>query len=137
MTGAQFYTVPSRIEIWEGVLAAGCKDARRTSANVTVGPFPGGARGQPRDAPRDPAIMMATRDLLVEVGYDQLSIESVATQAGVGKATIYRCFASKVELVVAAVDERPLDDNVPVSVAAAIPAAGPGLRGRLGRLWAG
>jgi AcrR family transcriptional regulator len=64
------------------------------------------ARGRPRDAGRDLAILDATLRLLVEVGYDQLSIESVAAEAGVGKPTIYRRYAGKAALVAAAVEHR-------------------------------
>lgn len=64
------------------------------------------ARGRPRDVGRDLAILDATLKLLVEVGYDQLSIESVAAAAGVGKPTIYRRYAGKAALVVAAVEHR-------------------------------
>jgi AcrR family transcriptional regulator len=63
-------------------------------------------RGRPRDAGRDTLILDSTLALLVEVGYDQLSIESVATRAGVGKATIYRRHPDKAALVAAAVDHR-------------------------------
>ncbi|WP_051840846.1 TetR/AcrR family transcriptional regulator [Streptomyces sp. NRRL F-5126] len=64
------------------------------------------ARGRPRDSGRDLAILDATLRLLVEVGYDQLSIESVAAEAGVGKPTIYRRHAGKAALVAAAVEHR-------------------------------
>jgi AcrR family transcriptional regulator len=64
------------------------------------------ARGRPRDVGRDLAILDATLKLLVEVGYDQLSIESVAVEAGVGKPTVYRRYAGKAELVAAAVEHR-------------------------------
>lgn len=63
-------------------------------------------RGRPRDPGRDVAILEATLALLVEIGYEQLSIESVATRAGVGKATIYRRYRDKAALVAAAVDNR-------------------------------
>lgn len=63
-------------------------------------------RGRPRDAGRDVAILDATLKLLVEVGYDQLSIESVAAEAGVGKPTVYRRYAGKAALVAAAVEHR-------------------------------
>jgi AcrR family transcriptional regulator len=63
-------------------------------------------RGRPRDAGRDLAILDATLRLLVEVGYDQLSIESVASEAGVGKPTVYRRYAGKAVLVAAAVEHR-------------------------------
>ena len=40
---------------------------------------------------------------MVEQGYDGMSMEAVASAAGVGKPTIYRRYATKRELVVAAV----------------------------------
>ncbi len=64
------------------------------------------ARGRPRDATRDTVILDATLALLVDVGYDQLSVEAVAARARVGKATIYRRYPNKAALVVAAVDQR-------------------------------
>ncbi|ORB81012.1 TetR/AcrR family transcriptional regulator, partial [Mycobacterium timonense] len=36
------------------------------------------------------AIVTATRELLLERGFDGLTIEAVAARAGVGKQTIYR-----------------------------------------------
>jgi AcrR family transcriptional regulator len=59
-------------------------------------------RGRPRDPQADLAIAEATLDLLRDVGYDQLTIEGVARRAGVAKATIYRRFGSKAELVAGA-----------------------------------
>ena len=64
------------------------------------------ARGRPRDKARGEAILDATLQLLVEVGYDLLSIEAVAARAGVGKTTVYRRHATKAALVAAAVDRR-------------------------------
>lgn len=48
------------------------------------------------------AILEATHALLLEVGFEKLTIEGVATRAGVGKATIYRWWSSKGELAVEA-----------------------------------
>ena len=45
------------------------------------------------------AILGATRDLLLERGFDRLSIEAVASRAGVGKQTIYRWWPSRPALV--------------------------------------
>lgn len=59
--------------------------------------------GRPRSSQADRAILAATLRLLVEQGYDAMSIESVAATAGVGKTTIYRRYPGKRELVVAAV----------------------------------
>jgi AcrR family transcriptional regulator len=57
-------------------------------------------RGRPRDPGRDQAIIDASIDLLVRDGYDRLSMEGVAAAAGVGKATVYRRWGSKAELVI-------------------------------------
>ena len=59
--------------------------------------------GRPRDPSRDEAIFAATLALFAEQGYAGVSIEGVAARAGVGKATIYRRYASKAQLVVDAV----------------------------------
>lgn len=48
------------------------------------------------------AILAATTQLLAEVGYSALTIEGVATRAGVGKATVYRWWPSKGALVIEA-----------------------------------
>jgi AcrR family transcriptional regulator len=59
--------------------------------------------GRPRSEHCDHAIQAAVLDLLVEEGFARMSIEGVAARAGVGKATIYRRWPSKEELVVDAV----------------------------------
>ncbi len=56
--------------------------------------------GRPRSADADRAIVDATLTLLIEVGLGALSIEEVATRAGVSKATIYRRFPNKDALIV-------------------------------------
>lgn len=60
-------------------------------------------RGRPRDSKVDEAVTEAVREVLDEVGYQQLSIDRVAARAGVGKAGIYRRWRSKAEMVFAAV----------------------------------
>lgn len=52
------------------------------------------------------AILDATIDLLANVGYSRLTIERIASQAGVGKATVYRWWPSKARLVLEAMTER-------------------------------
>jgi AcrR family transcriptional regulator len=59
--------------------------------------------GRPRDPACDAAILQAALDIFAEHGYDGVSMDGVATRAGVGKATIYRRYSSKAELVVEAV----------------------------------
>jgi AcrR family transcriptional regulator len=58
--------------------------------------------GRPRSALADQAIIEAVLDLLAEDGatIEALSMEAVASRAGVGKATIYRRWANKEALVV-------------------------------------
>ncbi len=57
-------------------------------------------RGRPRSFAAHEAILQATLDLLATHGFDGLTIEAVAARAGVGKATVYRRWSSKFELVV-------------------------------------
>lgn len=58
--------------------------------------------GRPRSARAERAIHDAALELLVEQGYEGMTIEAVATRAGVGKATIYRRYDGKESLVAAA-----------------------------------
>ena len=55
--------------------------------------------GRPRSAASHQAIVAATLELLLESGYRSLTMEGVRARAGVGKATIYRRWSSKAELV--------------------------------------
>ena len=59
--------------------------------------------GRPRDPDLDHRILDATLQLLAEDGYDGLTIEAVSALAGVGKASVYRRFPGKEELVIEAV----------------------------------
>jgi len=59
--------------------------------------------GRKRDLTRDPEILDAALEVLSEVGYDGMTIDMVATRAKAGKATVYRRWDSKAELVIDAV----------------------------------
>jgi AcrR family transcriptional regulator len=59
--------------------------------------------GRPMDASRDTDILDAALDVLAEVGYDGMTIDMVAARAKAGKATLYRRWPSKTELVLDAV----------------------------------
>ncbi|MFC8246602.1 TetR/AcrR family transcriptional regulator [Streptomyces chartreusis] len=61
--------------------------------------------GRPRSAAADAAILAATREALVELGWSKLTLGDVATRAGVAKTTLYRRWSGKNELVVDAVAE--------------------------------
>ena len=60
--------------------------------------------GRPRSAQSHQAILQAAVELLAEVGFERMSIEAIATRAGVGKTTIYRRYESKEELVAEAIE---------------------------------
>ena len=66
--------------------------------------------GRPRSEERHAAILDAAVAAFVEEGYDQMSIERVAARAGAGKATVYRRWRNKAELVVEAVKCRAAAD---------------------------
>ena len=59
--------------------------------------------GRKRDHTRDPEILEAALDVLAETGYDGMTIDMVAARAKAGKATLYRRWSSKGDLVVDAV----------------------------------
>ena len=61
--------------------------------------------GRPRDPSRDGAIRAAILQVLAESGYGGLTMDAVAAAAGVGKATIYRRWRTKSDLVADAVAE--------------------------------
>jgi AcrR family transcriptional regulator len=63
------------------------------------------AAGRPRSAAADAAILRATREALVDLGWSKLTVGDVAARAGVAKTTIYRRWPGKNELVVDAVAE--------------------------------
>jgi AcrR family transcriptional regulator len=75
------------------------------------------ARGRPRSAAVDQAILSATSTLVDRVGYHALTVEGVAALAGVAKTTIYRRYPSKPLLVLASLSEaaeaqpQPLPDT--------------------------
>lgn len=60
--------------------------------------------GRPRSAASHQAMLQSTLALLAEVGYEAMSIEAIATRAGVGKTTIYRRYSSKAKLVADAIE---------------------------------
>jgi AcrR family transcriptional regulator len=61
--------------------------------------------GRPRSAASHEAILRATLELLAEKGMHGMSMDAVAARAGVSKATIYRRWKSKEELVEELLDQ--------------------------------
>jgi AcrR family transcriptional regulator len=70
--------------------------------------------GRPRDPACDSAIMQATLDAFTDGGYRAVSIEGVAARSGVAKATIYRRYTGKAQLLVDAIRcAIEVDDDLP------------------------
>ncbi len=65
-------------------------------------------RGRPRSERARQAILDATARLIVDVGYEALTIDAIATTAGVGRQTIYRWWPSKSSITAEAVTSRTL-----------------------------
>ncbi|CAN5254199.1 TetR/AcrR family transcriptional regulator [soil metagenome] len=64
---------------------------------------PAAKLGRKRDHSRDQEILDVTLDVLAETGYDGMTIDMVAARAKAGKATVYRRWPSKPDLVLDAV----------------------------------
>jgi len=58
--------------------------------------------GRPRSEQAEQAIIKAALELFAEKGPDGLCVEAVAARAGVGKATVYRRWKNKEDLLLAA-----------------------------------
>jgi AcrR family transcriptional regulator len=78
---------------------------RTTTTTVTA------RRGRPRSEGLDEALLDITLELAGEVGINQMSMDDLARRAGVSKATIYRRWPSKEQLVLDALHHamRPFD----------------------------
>ena len=76
-------------------------------------PAPAGRRGRPRDAGADERIRAAAVRLLLERGFDRMTVDEVADLAGVAKATVYRRYPSKEEMAADAM-HRLFDVQIPV-----------------------
>jgi AcrR family transcriptional regulator len=87
-----------------------------TSAEVAG--CPGRRPGRPRDERVDRAIIAATLELFASEGYSALSVEAVAVTAEVSKATIYRRWPGKRELVLDAL--ATLNDDFPLLASGSI-----------------
>jgi AcrR family transcriptional regulator len=76
-------------------------DLDQSASDAAAEPAP--KLGRKRDHTRDPEILEAAIEVLAETGYDGMTMDLVATRAKAGKATVYRRWSSKAELVLEAV----------------------------------
>ncbi len=70
-------------------------------------------RGRPRDPQADGRILAAASALILVRGFDSMTVDEVASTAGVGKATVYRRWARKEDLAVAAMEQLYRDEMPP------------------------
>ncbi|RDI16680.1 TetR family transcriptional regulator [Rhodococcus sp. AG1013] len=59
----------------------------------------GVGRGRPRDRERHRAVLAAATELLIDDGYEALTLAAVARRAGVGRPLLYQWWGSKAALV--------------------------------------
>jgi AcrR family transcriptional regulator len=59
--------------------------------------------GRPRDASIDERALAVTRELLVEIGWDDLSMRLIAARSGVSRSSLDRRWSSKAEVVLHAI----------------------------------
>ena len=62
--------------------------------------------GRPKSEEKRQQILEAARDLFLEHGYEVTSVDSIASRAGVSKATVYSHFDGKTGLVEAVIKQR-------------------------------
>ncbi len=65
--------------------------------------------GRPRDHSREQAIEQAAMELVREVGYERCTMEAIALRAKASKATIYRRWRNKQELLVSALQQHSIN----------------------------
>ncbi len=78
---------------------SGPESSRRPQAGPDHGPAAGRRPGRPRSEKAEHAIIQATLDLFAEHGAEGLCVEAIAAKAGVGKATVYRRWHGKEDLL--------------------------------------
>ncbi|MCW2752706.1 MAG: transcriptional regulator, TetR family [Marmoricola sp.] len=62
-------------------------------------------KGRPRDASADERILAAAAELILQRGYDNMTVDEVAAMARAGKATVYRRWSGKEDLAFAALEQ--------------------------------
>ncbi len=74
------------------------------------------APGRPRDQRRETEILGVVLGLVEEAGVDGVSFEEVARRAQASKRTLYRRWATKQQMIVAAIKAGPASANTPVVI---------------------
>lgn len=100
MAALQNATLRSNIII-ESRLRRGNVDVNSPAVGESGAPATAGSGHDRRRARTEQAVLDATRELLAQTGFASLTVEGVASKAGVAKTTIYRRYRSKNDLALA------------------------------------
>lgn len=73
---------------------------------MSVSSPPRAKPGRPKSAQKRQAILDAARQLFLQAGFDGVSVEQVAAEAGVSKLTVYSHFVDKEGLFFAAIEQQ-------------------------------
>ncbi len=79
--------------------------------------------GRPKDLAKRQAILMAAKELFLQLGYEGSSMDAIAQEAGVSKLTVYNHFQDKENLFTAAIEHHgdsqlpPLDFDLKTDMA--------------------
>ncbi len=94
---------------------SGLAETREARALAQPQEAPARRRGRPRNAERHAAILAATRELILEVGYTRVTIDAVAKRSGASRTTIYQWWGHRAPLVEEAIfsdyGEWPIPDT--------------------------
>ncbi|MFD9124609.1 TetR/AcrR family transcriptional regulator [Kitasatospora sp. NPDC059571] len=71
--------------------------------------------GRPRSAEKEAAILRAALELLASQGYTRLTLDQVATAAGVSKSTMFLRWKTKADLLTAALESARMADAPPLT----------------------
>jgi len=115
--GIPFRTYASRVET--SIVEASVSDRSapekspatdRSTTPEAPAPVVRRKRGRPRDPEADGRILAAASSLILMRGFESMTVDEVASNAGVGKATVYRRWSRKEDLAVAAMEQLYRDE---------------------------
>ena len=118
--GIPFRTYASRVET--SIVEASVSDRSapekspatdRSTTPEAPAPVVRRKRGRPRDPEADGRILAAASSLILMRGFESMTVDEVASNAGVGKATVYRRWSRKEDLAVAAMEQLYRDEMPP------------------------
>ncbi|GAB2507011.1 TetR/AcrR family transcriptional regulator [Lysobacter humi (ex Lee et al. 2017)] len=90
--------------------------AKSPSRTASTAPAPKAAGpGRPKDLAKREAILEASKRLFVQMGFDAVSMDQIAAEAGVSKLTVYSHFGDKEALFAAAVKSH-CEQGMPMSL---------------------